>query len=249
LFTVLCLMMLTLSWHYMRSRIKTFQLAILFVPVLVYLAVAGFFREWISPGNTLEATGELTELAGEQDQLVLRYVVANLEEFSNLSDLISMTPSEIPYQFGLTFTPVIFKPIPRALMPSKPLGASALFTQQVTPSNYDNGLVTGLSAWGEWYLNFSWPGLILGFALTGALSSAVYSAMRATTAFGRVMLYGSFAVVLFLWLRNDFNSAVTDGLYYFIPIIVSLAYITHKGQRAPTFSGVPGDRGQTLENT
>jgi hypothetical protein len=249
LFTVFCLMTLTLSWHYKRSRIKGFQVAFLSILVLVYLGIAGFYREWISPGNNLEQTGALVELAGQQDTLVLRYVVANLQELSNLSDVISMTPAELPYQFGRTFTPVIFKPIPRALMPAKPLSASGLFTRQVTPENYDSGFTTAIGAWGEWYLNFSWPGLILGFALTGALSSAAYRAMRATTEFGRVLLYASFVVVLFTWLRSDFNSAVTDGLYYFIPAIGALAYVTHDGRRAPTFSAVPGGRGPLLENT
>jgi hypothetical protein len=225
-FTILCLMTLTLSWHYKRSRIKVSQVAILFLLVLGYLGVAGFYREWISPDNNLEESGKLVELASEQDELVLRYVVANLEELSNLSEVISMTPAELPYQFGSTFTPVIFKPVPRVLMPSKPLGADALFTRQSSPNAYDSGLVTGLGAWGEWYLNFSWLGLILGMALTGALSSAAYKAMRATTEFGRILLYASFVVVLFTWLRSDFNAATSLGLYYFIPAIAALAYVS-----------------------
>jgi hypothetical protein len=226
LFTVFCLTMLTLSWHYQRSRVKIIHIAMLSLLVLLYLGVAGFYRESISPGYDLDETGELAEIAGRQDKLVLRYVVGNLEELSNLSEVISITPAELPYQFGMTFTPVIFKPIPRVLMPSKPLGACALFTRQINPDEYDSGLVTGLGAWGEWYLNFSWPGLIVGMALTGALSAAAYRAMGATAEFGRVMLYSSFVVVLFTWLRNDFNSAITLGLYYFIPAIVVLAYVT-----------------------
>ena len=226
LFTVLCLTMLALGWHYRRRRIKAFQVAILSFATVAYLGVAGFARDWISPAYNAEETGELAELAGQQSTLVLHYVVANLEEFYNLSEVISITPAEMPYQLGWTFAAVVLKPIPRVLMPSKPLGASALFTQQVTPDNYASGLVTGIGAWGEWYLNFSWLGLVFGFALTGALSSALYRAMRATTEYSRVLLYGSFVTVLFIWLRNDFNSAITDGLYYFIPIVVALAYIT-----------------------
>jgi hypothetical protein len=248
LYTVFCVMMLTLSWHYKRSKIGAIQVGILSLSVLVYLGIAGFYREWISPSNNLVGTGELAELAGEQDQLVLRYVVANLQELSNLSEVISMTPSELPYQFGTTFTPVIFKPIPRALMPSKPLSASGLFTRQVSPENYDSGFTTAMGAWGEWYLNFSWPGIILGFALTGALSSAAYRAIRATNEFGRVMLYASFVVVLLTWLRSDFNSATTYGLYYFVPAIVTLAYVTHDGRGPLIYRGVPSRRGPLLEN-
>jgi len=225
-FTVLCLIMLALSWHYQRRRIRAIQVVILVFLVIGYLGVAGLYREWISPGYNLDKAGELTELAGQQKELVLRYVVGNLEELSNLSEVISMTPSHLPYQFGLTFTPVILKPIPRVLMPTKPLGASALFTRQLSPGSYESGLVTALGAWGEWYMNFSWPGILLGMALIGALCSAAYQAMRRSKEFGRVLLYSSLIIVLFSWLRSDFNSATTYGLYYFIPATLALAYIT-----------------------
>src|SRR6266478_2754058 len=225
-FTVLFLVMTAVTWHYQRNRVRAFQVVALFLLVVAYLGVAGLYREWISPGYNLDEAGDLVQLASQQKELVVHYVVGNLEELYNLSEVISMTPSELPFQFGSTFTPVFLKPIPRVLMPTKPLGASAVFTRQLSPGSYDSGLVTALGAWGEWYLNFSWLGLVLGMALTGALCSAAYQAMKAATEFGRVLLYSSFLVVLFSWLRNDFNSATTYGLYYFIPAILALAYIT-----------------------
>ena len=82
--------------------------------------------------------------------------------------------------------------------------------------------------------------------LTGALSSAVYKTMRETTGFGRVLLYASFVVLLFTWLRNDFNSGITYGLYYFIPAILALAYVSNNGREVLTFSGVPSDLGPLL---
>jgi hypothetical protein len=225
-FTALFLIALAVAWHYQKRKIRAIQVAFLCLSMVGYLGVAGLYREWISPGYNLDEAGELVQLASQQRELVLHYVVGNLEELSNLSEVISMTPSELPYQFGLTFTPVILKPVPRVLMPTKPLGASALFTRQLSPGSYDSGLVTALGAWGEWYLNFSWVGLVLGMALTGAVCSAAYQAMKASTDFGRVLLYSSFLIVLFSWLRSDFNSATTYGLYYFIPAILALAYIT-----------------------
>lgn len=225
-FTVLFLAMLALSWHYQKKKIKAVQIVALFLLVVVYLGVAGLYREWISPGYDLEEVGRLVDLSGQQKELALRYVVGNLEELYDLSQVIAMTPSEIPYQLGSTFTPVLLKPIPRALMPAKPLGASALFSQRLIPDAYDNGYVTALGAWGEWYLNFSWAGLVLGMILMGALTAAAFKAMRATSTFGRVLLYLIFVVALLTWLRNDFNSAVTSGLYYFIPAVLALAYIT-----------------------
>lgn len=225
-FTVLFLLMLVLSWHYQRSRVKTVHLAVLSVFVLSYLGLAGLYREWISPQFTLEETAGFGDLASHQSELVLRYVVRNFEQLSNLNEVISMVPSELPYQFGATFTPVFLKPIPRAVMPTKPLGASAVFSRQLIPDLYDNGFVTGIGGWGEWYLNFSWPGLAFGMAVMGGLTGTAYKLMRARKDFGRLLLYLSSVVALFTWLRNDFNSATTFGLYYFIPAILALLYVT-----------------------
>ncbi|HTP68857.1 MAG TPA: hypothetical protein VMJ35_08145 [Dongiaceae bacterium] len=236
-FTVLFLMMLALCWHYKKSKIRLSQVAMLLGLLVIYLGAAGVYREWISPGHTLEETKDLAEVAGQQDGLVLRYVVANLEELGNLCDVIQMAPRDLPYQIGSTFTPILLKPIPRAIMASKPLGASALFTQQTSPAAYDNGLVTALGAWGEWYLNFSWLGLILGMALTGAANGVAYRALWATNEFGRILLYLSLLVVLFSWLRNDFNAATTYGLYYFLPAIVALMIITVPEWKSPTKIG------------
>lgn len=225
-FVVLFSIMLMVCWHYTGSKIRTRQVVVFSLLLVAYLGVAGLYREWISPNYNLEEMGGLTELAGQQKELALRYVVGNLEELSDLSDILTMTPSELSYQFGSTFTPVFLKPIPRVLMPTKPLGASALFARQIAPEAYDNGFATALGAWGEWYLNFSWPGLVFGMALTGAVTAAAYKVMLARNEFSSVLLYSSFLVVLLSWLRSDFNSATTYGLYYLIPIVLALAYIT-----------------------
>jgi len=52
------------------------------------------------PGKQHGRDRELVEFAGLHDNLVLRYVVANLEELSNLSEVISITPAELPYQWA-----------------------------------------------------------------------------------------------------------------------------------------------------
>jgi hypothetical protein len=231
IFTVFFTVALALCWHYKYKRIRVIQLFAVGAAITAYLGIAGLYREWISPNFSLENTATLAELASRQKDLAFRYVVSNFEELSNLAELIEATPVDIPYQFGSTFTPIFVKPIPRALLPSKPLGASALFTSRVSPGPYDNGFVTALGAWGEWYLNFSWIGLIVGMAMMGAFSAIGYRAMSGGKAFGRVLLFSIYLVVLFSWLRSDFNAATVYGLYYFIPIILALAYITKP--RAP----------------
>jgi oligosaccharide repeat unit polymerase len=231
-FTVLFLLMLALCWHCKKSRIKLSQFGIACLFLVFYLGVSGLYREWISPQFDLAQTGDLVELASDQHKLILRYVVGNLENLSNLSTIIAITPDQLPYQFGLTLTPIFLKPVPRTLLPQKPLGASALFTKQIESEYYESGLVTTAGAWGEWYLNFSWLGLSIGMGFMGAISAATYRGTRARDSIGRVLLYSCFLVMLFTWLRADFNSASTYYLYYAIPIYLALRYITGPKRRS-----------------
>ncbi len=224
--TVLFSMMLAVSWHYGRTRIKAVQVATLSLLLLPYLGIAGLYREWISPDLKLSEAATFAELAGQQGELVLRYVVANFEQLSNLTEVISMTPSELPYQLGGTFIPVLLKPIPRAWMPSKGPSASVVFSRELLPEAYDKGLMTNVGAWGELYLNFSWLGIALGMGLGGACTAVAYKTMRMTKTFGRLLLYSSFIVALLSWLRVDSDSAAIYGLHYLIPMVFALAYIT-----------------------
>ncbi len=229
--TVLFGIMLAVCWHYRRARIKTVQVAVVSLLLVGYLGIAGLYREWISPDLKLSEVATFGELAGEQGQLVLRYVVSNFEQLSNLTEVISMTPSELPYQFGGTFTPVLLKPVPRVLMPSKGPSASVLFSRELLPEAYDKGLMTNVGAWGEWYLNFSWLGIALGMGLGGIFTAVAYRAVLMTNTLGRLLLYSSFIVALLSWLRVDADSAAIYGLHYLVPIVLALAYIAKLDQR------------------
>ena len=80
-------MIVALSWHY--RRIGALQVTILLSD---WLSRSGWLVSRMDfPGNTLEQTGgsSLAELAGQQNKLVLKYVVANLEELSNVSEKLS----------------------------------------------------------------------------------------------------------------------------------------------------------------
>src|SRR5260370_40402425 len=117
-FTVLFLIMLALAWHYQKRRIRAMQVAFFCFLMVGYLGLAGLYREWISPTYNLDEVAGLAELAGQQKKLVLRYVVSNLEQLSNLTEVISMTPAKLPYQFGSTFTPIFLYPVPQVFIPS-----------------------------------------------------------------------------------------------------------------------------------
>jgi oligosaccharide repeat unit polymerase len=76
----------------------------------------------------------------------------------------------LTYQFGITYAKAATWFIPGALDPGKDNGANTWFTKTYLPTfYYPDKIETSISAIGEAYANFSWPGivivgLLLGFA-------------------------------------------------------------------------------------
>jgi oligosaccharide repeat unit polymerase len=217
--TMLLLLMTVILTHYLRRRITVMKLLLLVALVVPYLTVSGFYREYISFSGQRVETSDWAETAR-------RYVVANFDQLYNLTLVVDEVPRRTPFQWGSTFLTLLFKPIPRSVMPSKPLGASGFVAATLHWSQLDAGYVPAASAWTEWYLNFWWIGVIAGMALMGMASSVSYSLVRKQSGPGRVVLYGVSIAALLVWLRGDFNGASTYFLYYMIPLAGALGFVT-----------------------
>ena len=83
----------------------------------------------------------------------------------------SMTPSEIPYQYGRTYSYFAVALVPRALWPEKPQAGSAngFFAISYGLLTEEGAKTTtfGMSLLGEAFINFGWVGVILVMLVQG----------------------------------------------------------------------------------
>jgi hypothetical protein len=144
----------------------------------------------------------------------------------------SMTPSEIPYQYGRTYSYFAVALIPRAFWPGKPQAGSAngFFAISYGLLTEEGAKTTtfGMSLLGEAFINFGWPGvifvmLIQGLAISilerifgsqksGAGGQAVFIAFfvfflngigsSAEILFGNIVQNLLFGYLLLLWARE-----------------------------------------------
>lgn len=149
----------------------------------------------------------------------------------------SMTPSEIPYQFGRTYSYFAVALIPRALWPGKPQAGSAngFFAISYGLLTEEGAKTTtfGMSLLGEAFINFGWVGVILvmlvqGLAIailerifgsekSGAGGQAVFIAFfvfflngigsSAEILFGNIVQNLLFGYLLLLWAREKRQTA------------------------------------------
>lgn len=89
----------------------------------------------------------------------------------------SMTPSEIPYQYGRTYSYFAVALIPRALWPGKPQAGSAngFFAISYGLLTEEGAKTTtfGMSLLGEAFINFGWLGVILVMFVQGLAISVL----------------------------------------------------------------------------
>ena len=139
--------------------------------------------------------------------------------------VIENTPSKIPYQYGKTFISLLFYPFPRSVFPAKPLSAGPLITRYLFPNlKYSSVPPTIL---GEFYLNFSYIGIIAGMFLLGILHKIMYSYFinnsKNTT---NIYIY-SILVPFFFWCNFlDFTLTAIYALILIIPAVVICLYAT-----------------------
>ncbi|MEK6334893.1 MAG: O-antigen polysaccharide polymerase Wzy [Acidobacteriota bacterium] len=144
----------------------------------------------------------------------------------------SMTPSEIPHQYGRTYSYFAVALIPRALWPEKPQAGSAngFFAISYGLLTEEGAKTTtfGMSLLGEAFINFGWAGVILvmliqGLAISilerifgseksGAGGQAVFIAFfvfflngigsSAEILFGNIVQNLLFGYLLLLWARE-----------------------------------------------
>lgn len=83
----------------------------------------------------------------------------------------SMTPEEVPYQYGRTYSYFAVALIPRALWPDKPLSGSAngffAITYGLLTEEGAKTTTFGVSLVGEAFINFGWAGVVFVMLIQG----------------------------------------------------------------------------------
>lgn len=175
-------------------------------------------------------------LSGKRDLAEATAGAASRADFVHqVAYIHSMTPAEVPYQYGRTYSYFAVALIPRALWANKPEAGSA---NNFFAVNY--GLLTeegaktttfGMSLLGESFINFGWAGVvfvmliqglaiavlewIFGSRMSGAGGQAVFIAFfvfflngigsSAEILFGNILQNLLFGYVLLWWAREKFK--------------------------------------------
>ena len=144
------------------------------------------------------------------------------------------------FLLGQSFVMVFVAPIPRVMWPSKPAVRIGPYVAQEI-LDYGNNSGAPPSAFGEFYINFGWLGVVIGSFLIGVGAAFVRSFCLAASdpGLGRVR-YALLMICLINFLIGDFTYAALFVVKYGLAIVVCEWYwgakFRHQGQSIPLFS-------------
>jgi hypothetical protein len=154
-------------------------------------------QHWMGTLDDEASLTESTEQATSRTDLIHQFAL-----------VCSLTPSEIPYQYGATYSYFLVTLIPRVIWPGKPeAGASNKFFGVSYGLTTEEGAVRttfGVNLVAESYINFGWVGVLSIMALQGAflcLLQRVFGEEKSGT--GGQAVYVSF----FVFFLNGIGSS------------------------------------------
>jgi hypothetical protein len=123
-----------------------------------------------------------------------------------LSLVIRYTPSSWDFQYGRTFVSALFALVPRFIFPNKPpafnQGAFGRAYYLQAPDDFYTSNTPTVP--GELYLNFGWPGIVLGMMVYGAILRVIWEWYKGTG-----QSAGALLILLIAW----YDLLLIDGLF------------------------------------
>jgi hypothetical protein len=150
--------------------------------------------------DTFTGTRDLTEATSSASD--------RADFIHQVAHIYSMTPSEVPYQYGKTYSFFAIALIPRIIWPDKPTAGSAngfyAVSYGVTTEEGVKTTTFGVSILGEAFMNFGWAGVVLVMLLQGILIGAMQYSFG-----GQISGPGGQAVFLafFVYFLNGIGSS------------------------------------------
>jgi hypothetical protein len=199
------------------------------------------FREfrWQAQG-TERFTAVAGQLRAEDEDRVSGSVavLARLSTFNQLSQVVRITEQEGFYR-GSTLAYVFYVFIPRVIWPDKPVIAPGRwFAEKLGRGReleYGFSNAINMTIPGELYLNFGWPGVVLGMAGMGLLYHLLWQAARAVAWPANVvgMTFGLIILNQAMFGGSHFGAVVNLVIWYLAALFATWAWRTLALRRAP----------------
>lgn len=183
-----------------------FGIVATFVALMVYHV---YKQEYLVLGRVVSFSGGKQFWSSFTDFLNTQ-LFGNFMQVQTMSVLIEGMPEPLPFQYGQTYVAGFLTLIPRAIFPNKPLPSTGTFTQAFWPDQWNNfGTTLPAGVFGECYMNFGVPGVLVGAAVFGWAVGRIYGRhLRMPDDDLRMLDYAIALAALLHFFRGEFSAVV-----------------------------------------
>jgi len=202
--------------HYLRKpkKLRHF-IALGVMAALVISPLMIIFRDGMHPADAMNSEAVLGR--GGVPSFVER-----LGAIEGLTVIIRDTPASMDYQYGMTLAYVFLAWVPRYLWEDKPPSFTQIFSALYLRDVFDPGTVGyAPTIFGEAYVNFHFPGILLFAMVGGWLVRVLYEHLiaRKRTVSG-IFIYSSTLPFLMLCLESHFAALLLPGFVFLLTWMV-----------------------------
>lgn len=210
---ILLISMFFLSINFKEGK----KQAIYFTVLLIFSIVFIFYTTYLRTDWTFYITFKEFIFSST------RALVQNYDFMPAFDNLIFILENE-DFLYGQTVFKVLFSWVPRSIWFFKPEDTHTLITQ-IRENSFVGGHAAAVTLLGEFFWNFSYPGILIGFFLIGFLSKNFDAFIKKNNSDLELIIASSLTYIFFLIWRGSISTTLIIYLINIISIIV-LLFIT-----------------------
>jgi hypothetical protein len=215
--------------HNLRNNIRPYILIGLAIPLGIFIVVAGSQR-MVPAENLLDRLFLLSDYVNGLDyKTVVSGLIVNFDSFRNsLYFFDEYDKVYSGFHYYEPFLDFILQPIPRLMMPDKPLLFSIEMTRQFLPTVYEDGASFDFGVIAESYYIFGPLGLIIMGLILGQLTRVIINIYDQK--FNNISFIFLYLFVMFLpsyWFKGGMINSFANiaSLMYIVPAIFLLKFL------------------------
>lgn len=249
------LLMVLLGYLVVERRLRWRWMVAGLVLIVVFFPAANFYRlvfqegfkrnpieVLMNPAPVLRGVAEFASRSTFGEWLEIGYgaTTKRLNSLGQLCVVVRDVPDRVPFQGGWTIANIGLSLIPRALWPGKP----GMTIGQWVSENFTHGggVETSTSVgptWiGELYLNFGFPGIVVGMGLFGVMLRVAHEVAFRRQLCTPALLAG--VLLMFVWLPRVNGSLIplVNGPIFNLPYLIGIHVLVRTfGSNAPALEG------------
>lgn len=210
---------LLVLYHYLVRPLRLRFFVVFAVAGALFLGVTGQYRQSTQPGGepfSIVAAAEPTAVLNE----LLQYDYSPLDVFVILLDRV---PDQVGLRWGDSFLDIVELPVPRAIYPDKPPVLSTWYAQELFGAERGG---KNASIFGEGYVNFLVPGIVLVLFFHGFLARTVYEYLRRSPRNpSTVLVYALLYKFVWSWTGGGFGELGAGLLTRLLPTLIALWFV------------------------